>query len=60
MVLAYAPFDDGPVPRPPSYIPSINQKVPDFTKDNTECNYLIIFFIAGVFLLGFTDAIKKN
>jgi hypothetical protein len=27
-------------------------------RDATECNYLIMFFVAGVFLLGLADAMR--
>ena len=29
------------------------------TLENTECNYLVMFFIAGVFILTVTDHFKK-
>lgn len=57
MALSYAPFDDPVAPRPPSYI----QKVAEprtIERDATECNYLIMFFVAGVFLLGLADAMR--
>lgn len=63
MVLAYAPFGEIEVTRPPSYQPAPPIKsplLPDFTKDATECNYLVLFFIAGVFLMGFTESIRQR
>ena len=27
--------------------------------ENTECNYLVLFFILGVFILAGTDAMKR-
>lgn len=47
-----APFGP-PVTIPPIYSPQI--KLPESIElpgsDNTECNYLVLFFIAGVLLL---------
>ena len=64
MGLSYAPFGDDPIDRDPAPIintPSIPIKgLPDLTRDSTECNYLVMFFIAGVFLMGFTDALRKR
>jgi hypothetical protein len=62
MVLAYAPFGEIEIARPPNHQPTRPIKsplVPDFTKDATECNWLVLFFIAGVFLMGFTDSIRR-
>ncbi|BAT22678.1 hypothetical protein [Yellowstone lake phycodnavirus 3] len=61
MVLSYAPFDDPVAPRPPSYIPEHVQRAlapRPIERDATECNYLIMFFVAGVFLLGLADAMR--
>jgi len=58
MGLAYAPINDELSHRPPVYkreIPSIQNPV----MDNTECNYIVMFFVAGVFLMGFVDSIRK-
>jgi hypothetical protein len=54
MGVSYAPFEDPVAPRPPSYIP--DYKPQPIQRDATECNYLIMFFVAGVFLLAIVDS----
>jgi len=58
-----APFGP-PVTIPPIYIP---QMIPEQLKmielpgaDNTECNYLVLFFIAGIVLLGLGGSMKHK
>jgi hypothetical protein len=59
MGLAYCPIDqDDWGPRPPVYkkdLPPIQKPV----MDNTECNYIVMFFVAGVFLMGIVDSLRK-
>lgn len=55
MGVAYAPFDDPPVAAP-SFRPVVAPA--QFERDATECNYLVIFFVAGVFLLGLADTMR--
>jgi hypothetical protein len=58
MGLAYAPIDDILADKPPVYkrdMPPIQKPV----MDNTECNYIVMFFVAGVFLMGFMDSMRK-
>ena len=54
-----------PVTIPPVYVPPQKQqqqqqiilpKLPD--SDNTECNKLVMFFVAGVFLMAIGDSMK--
>ena len=52
-----------PVTIPPVYIPPTVQppliKLPALPgSDNTECNYLVMFFVAGVFLMALGDSMK--
>jgi hypothetical protein len=57
MAVAFAPFDNsGELSKPPSVIPVINKGLP--VSDNTECNYIVMFFVAGVFLLGIVDSMR--
>ena len=58
MAVAYAPFDDSPgeSSRPSKVV--VN-KGPLPVSDNTECNYIVMFFVAGVFLLGIVDSMRK-
>jgi hypothetical protein len=62
MGLAYAPFEDEKAPKPPALI-----HLPDGTplakislpaSDNTECNYVVMFFVIGVFLIAITDSMR--
>lgn len=57
MGLAYAPIDDWSEDKPPVYkrdIPPIQKPV----MDNTECNYIVMFFVAGVFLMNLMDSMR--
>jgi len=57
MAVAFAPFDesDALVARPPRV--AVNKgPIPD--SDNTECNYIVMFFVAGVFVLGLVDSMR--
>lgn len=57
MSLSYAPFDDTRAPKPPLAIP---KAIPNFpTSDNTECNYIVMFFVAGVIVMGLMDSLRK-
>lgn len=50
-----APFNDmDPGPMGPPRVVRPTQQTPK-TTDNTECNYLVIFFIVGVFVMALTD-----
>jgi len=62
MSISYAPFGDEEVPveKPPVQVQSIpkKKKRPEQSflgKDDTECNYLVMFFVIGVCLLAITD-----
>jgi hypothetical protein len=55
MGVAYAPFDD-PVPPPVPSFRSTAAAPPSFERDATECNYLVMFFVAGVFLMALADS----
>jgi len=59
MAVAFAPFDDSPgeSSRPPKVV--VN-KGPIPVSDNTECNYIALGFVVGVFLLGLTDAMRSK
>jgi len=58
-MIAYAPIDfDEPetpvVPQKP-----VKRKVPVKVDENTECNYVVLFFIVGVVALAAMDSIGK-
>jgi hypothetical protein len=56
MAVAFAPFDDmDPGPMGPPRVVKPVGKPAGSTSDNTECNYLVIFFIVGVFVMALTD-----
>ena len=60
MALAFAPFEDEVAPKPPlvnGVVRVVNKGLP--VSDNTECNYIVMFFVAGVFLLGIVDAVRN-
>ena len=54
-MLSYAPIDE-PSPRAPvikkSPSPPVNNKI---MKNETECSYLVMFFIVGTIVLALTD-----
>jgi len=60
-MIGYALLDDVIPPPPPQEVisPVVTRRRNKKTED-TECNYLILFFIAGVFALAVSDQIKKN
>jgi len=53
MGLAFAPFV-------PEVGPPIQMMVPPspIKTDRTECNYLVMFFVVGVVLLGISDSLQ--
>jgi hypothetical protein len=60
MGIAYAPFEDMGEPKPPVYDPlrieTIKTVVRQPEADATECNYLVMFFVIGIFALALSDA----
>ena len=54
MAVAFAPFEKDPPPPPSQLVKKIQIPV----SDNTECNYIVMFFVAGVFLLGIVDSMR--
>ena len=61
MVLSYAPFDDKWAAKPPMYRPE--PQVRGFprapTSDNTECNYIVLGFVASIILMGIMDSLRR-
>ena len=53
--------DEPPRPPPPAPVPVVARRtVPSFFEGETsECNYLVLVFVAGVLLLAFTDAMRR-
>lgn len=65
-MIGYCPLEEEIVVRtPPKYVPPrqlIRKPVeePGFLDgENSECNYLVLFFILGVFVLAGTDMMKN-
>ena len=61
-MIAYCPldFDEKNTPRPPSY--KQPQRVIHNRQnitENTECNYIVMFFVIGVFILAVSDQFRK-
>ena len=56
MAVAFAPFDESPA-RPPRVV--VN-KGPLPVSDNTECNYILMGFIVGIFALGLVDSMRGS
>ena len=62
MGISYAPFEDVTAPRPPVYDPLRTERLRKVTRpevDSTECNYLVMFFVIGVFAIALADAMKS-
>ena len=57
MVLAYAPIEEDVSDRPPLYIKETPKKAP--TIDNSECNYVLLWFIGGFVLMNLFDSLRK-
>jgi hypothetical protein len=61
MTIAYCPLDEEPPVRlPPKAVArKRQQRRPEPTKEDTEVNYLVLFFLAGTVFLALTDSMKK-
>ena len=69
MSISYFPLEPDFQPPPPPPVISQSQsqpqqpplyQIPNFLAgETTECNYLVIAFVAGVLLLALTDSMKK-
>lgn len=61
-MIGYAPFDTEELaPRRPvaTRKPSLKPTPNPVGLEETECNYVVLFFIAGVLCLAVMDAVKK-
>jgi hypothetical protein len=56
MGVAYAPFEIDE--KPPQTFQKVSLKAP--VSDNTECNYIVLGFVASVFLLGIVDFMRAK
>jgi len=59
-MISYCPinFDNSPQRVPLQDVERPRPR-PSPPREDTECNYLIIFFVVGVFMLAVSDQIKK-
>jgi hypothetical protein len=59
MAVAFAPFDESDtflISRPPKVV--VNKGLP--VSDNTECNFIVMGFIVGIFVLGLVDSMRGS
>jgi hypothetical protein len=58
MTVAYAPFEENPPVIPPRKVElPKNAVIP--VPEGTECNYLVMFFVAGVFVIALMDSMRS-
>jgi hypothetical protein len=56
MAIAMAPFDEmDPGPLGPPRVVKVPPHMAVKNTANTECNYLVLFFIAGLFIMALVD-----
>lgn len=59
-MIGYCPLEEvEPRPRPPPPMVQRQMHNRNTNMEDTECNYVVLFFIAGVLALAAMDAIKK-
>jgi hypothetical protein len=58
-MISYCPLEDDPPIRPSRPVQAPPIKISNDPSENTECNYLVMFFILGVLGLAITDNIRK-
>ena len=60
-MIGYAPFEpEEPTPRRPvAKKPPMKQSHNPRGLEETECNYVVLFFVGGVLCLAVMDALKK-
>ena len=66
-MIGYCPLDEDPIERPrPSREVSVSVPVQEKRKnstgrgEDTECNYVVLFFIAGVIALAIMDTLPSR
>ena len=66
-MIGYCPLDEDPIERPrPSREVSVSVPVKEKVKnstgrgEDTECNYVVLFFIAGVIALAIMDTLPSR
>ncbi len=56
-MIGYCPLDNDFGEPPKVY--KRPQSIKKVNKDDTECNYLVMFFVLGVFALAVSDQLKR-
>ena len=63
-MIGYCPLDDDPIerPRPSQKVPVPVQELRESPTggEDTECNYVVLFFIAGVIALAIMDTLPRK
>ena len=63
-MIGYCPLDDDPIERPrPSQkvsVPVQERRESPTGGEDTECNYVVLFFIAGVIALAIMDTLPRK
>ena len=63
-MIGYCPLDEDPIERPrPSrevLVPNQEKHKPSARGEDTECNYVVLFFIAGVITLAIMDTFPRK
>ena len=57
-MIGYCPLEEEPPVRQPQVAVAI-QPEPRMGFEETECNYIVMAFIAGVLILAITDSMQK-
>jgi hypothetical protein len=59
-MIGYCPIEEEPPVRlPPRVRSPVQRPGPDMKREDTETNYVVLFFIAGVLALAAMDSVKK-
>ena len=58
MAVAFAPFDENENSVRPPRVAVNKGQLP--VSDNTECNYIVMGFVIGVFVLGLVDSMRSK
>jgi|TARA_B110000285_G_C15131925_1_gene624198 hypothetical protein len=65
-MIGYCPLDDDPIERPrpsqkvPVPVPVQERRESPTGGEDTECNYVVLFFIAGVIALAIMDTLPRK
>lgn len=57
-MIGYCPIEEEPITPPAHRRVAVPQKKPT-TVEDTECNYIVMFFIVGVLTLALMDTLER-